>query len=94
MKEVSQRKTNIPYDLSHMWHLRRKTSEHMGRGERKTGERETSHKKLLKDFIYLFEREIERAQVERRGRGRGRSRFPTEQGAQCGTQSHDPGIIT
>ena len=46
-----------------------------------------------KDFIYLFERE----RVGGRGGGGregGRSRLSPEQGAQHGTQSQDPGIIT
>ena len=30
-----------------MWNLRKKTDEHMGRGKRKKGERETNHKRLL-----------------------------------------------
>ena len=30
-----------------MWNLRKKTDEHIGRGKRKKGERETSHKRLL-----------------------------------------------
>ena len=51
-----------------------------------------------KDFIYyLFERESTQAGEKRgaqRGRGRGRSRLTTEQGAQCGAPSQDPGIMT
>ena len=47
--------------------------------------------KLKKIFIYL----TERAQTGRAaGRGRGRSRLPDEQGAQCGAQSRDSGIMT
>ena len=30
-----------------MWKLRKKTDEHMGRGKRKKGEREISHKRLF-----------------------------------------------
>ena len=30
-----------------MWNLRQKTDEHMRRGKRKKGQRETSHKRLL-----------------------------------------------
>jgi len=46
---------------------------------------------FFKDFIYLRER----AQAQARGgRGRGRIRLPTEQGAQCGTRSQDPEIMT
>ena len=38
-------------------------------------------------FIYLTER-------ERAAEGEGEADFPAEQGAQCGTQSQDPGIMT
>ena len=50
---------------------------------------------FFKDFIYLRERELERESLSRgRVRWRGRSRVPTEQGAQCGTRSQDPEIMT
>ena len=42
----SVRERQIPYDLTHMWNLRKKTDEQMGRGRK--GERETNHKRLLK----------------------------------------------
>jgi len=48
---------------------------------------------FLKGFIYLFVRESKRAQAGR-GAGRWRSRLPAEQGAPCGTQSQDAGIMT
>ena len=61
---------------------------------------------FLKDilFIYLFERERksmrERESLRERERKREhkqgieRSRLPAEQGARCGTQLQDPGIVT
>ena len=42
-----------------------------------------------KYFIYLLEHTS-----GARDRGRGRSRFPSEQGAQLGAQSQDPGTMT
>lgn len=39
-------KANIPHDLTHMWHLRKKTDENTGRGEKKK-RREGNHKKLF-----------------------------------------------
>jgi len=44
-------------------------------------------------YLFIWEREWERESM-RGGRVRGRSRLPAEQGAQCGTRSQDPGIMT
>ena len=43
-RNKSVRERQIPYDLTHMWNLRKKTDEHMGGGK---GEREINHKRLL-----------------------------------------------
>ena len=42
LSKISQRK--IPYDFIHMWNLRNRTDEHMGRGEGKKG---GDHKSFL-----------------------------------------------
>ena len=42
----SIRERQTPYDFTHMWNLRNKTDEHMGRGT-KRGEKETNHKSPL-----------------------------------------------
>ena len=42
-------------------------------------------------LIYLRERDRDRER-QRENTGRGRSRPPTEQGAQCRTQSEDPRV--
>ena len=42
----SIRERQIPYDFTHMWNLRNKTDEHMGKGKKKR-ERETNHKRLI-----------------------------------------------
>lgn len=44
---MSVRQRQVPYDFTHMWNLRKKTDEHMGRGKRKKGRRETNHNRLL-----------------------------------------------
>ena len=41
----SIRERQIPYDLIHMWNLRKKTDKHMGRGEEKKERR----KQAIKD---------------------------------------------
>ena len=76
------------------------------RGEKNLVFRTTSNKKrtfcgvflvfVFNIFIYSFERrDSERASTNRwMDRERGRSRLPTEQGAQCGARSQDPGIMT
>ena len=48
---------------------------------------------FFKDCIYLTERDNERGNISMR-RGRGRSGLPAEEGAQCGAQFPDPGIMT
>lgn len=57
-----------------------------------------SDRLFKKDFIYSFDREHKKESISQRvrgrDRGRGISRLPTEQVAQCGTRSHDPGIMT
>ena len=47
LSEISQSEKDKPYDLTHMWDLRKKTDKHMGRGQREKGERETSDKRPL-----------------------------------------------
>ena len=44
LSKISQRKKQIPYYFTHMWNLRNKTDENMGR---KIGEREANRKRLL-----------------------------------------------
>ena len=49
---------------------------------------------FFKNFIYLFERVSQRAQVGGIGRERGRSRLSAEQGPPCRACSQDPEIMT
>jgi len=52
---------------------------------------------FLEDFIYVFDRKRERESTSRgSGRQRQREKQPPRKagGAQCGTQSQDPGIMT
>ena len=43
LSEVSQSdKEQIPYDFTHMWNLRNKTDEHMGRGGEEKREKQTT----------------------------------------------------
>ena len=43
----SGRLRQIPYDFTHMWSLRKKTDEHMGRGKKREREKETNHRRLF-----------------------------------------------
>ena len=47
LSKISQSEKEIPYDFTHMWNLRNKADEHMGRGGGERGERGTNHKRLL-----------------------------------------------
>ena len=55
---------------------------------------------LKRVYSFIWERKSEQEKEsicwggQERSRGRGRSSFPTEQGAQCGPQSQDSGIMT